>query len=139
MEYTLSHVYELKAENEKDPVIKVVYQKLRDDSLGHLALINAALKALGKNVPEPIMIKIAELDPSTMKKEEINIDEVDAALEEMEAAAATLFTLFAEDFPDARFSRFFWAMREDEKLHLRLLKDVKAYKKRKDNTVNTSN
>ena len=79
-----------------------------------------------------------ELDPSTMKKEEINIDEVDTALEEMESAAATLFALFAKDFSDTRFSKFFWAMRDDEKLHLRLLNDIKAYKKRKDNKMNTS-
>ena len=57
----------------------------------------------------------------------------------MEAAAATLFALFAEDFPDVRYSRFFWAMRDDEKLHLRLLRDIKAYKKQKADTANLSN
>jgi len=71
MEYTLSHVYELKAENEENPIIKVIYQKLRDDSSRHLALIENSLKTLGKSLPKPIMIKITELDPSTMKKEEI--------------------------------------------------------------------
>ena len=84
------------------------------------------------------MIKIAELDPSTMKREENNIDKVDTALEEMETAAATLFALFAEDFPDARLSRFFWAMRDDEKLHLRLLKKVKAYKRREDDVADAT-
>ena len=132
MEYTLSHIYGLKAQNEKDPVIKVLYQKLRDDSSRHLALINNALKMLRKEIPKPRMIKVLGIDPSTMKKEEISIDEIDTALEEMEAASATLFALAAEDFPDPSFSRFFGAMQDDEKLHLRLLKDVKAYRKLKD-------
>jgi len=135
MEYTLSHIYGLKAEDEEDPIIRVIYQKLRDDSSKHLALIENALKTLGKSLPKPIMIRIAELDPSTMKREEINIDKVDTALEEMEAAAATLFALFAEDFPNPRLSRFFSAMRDDEKLHLRLLKEVRAYKRRGDDAA----
>jgi len=128
MEYTLSHIFGLKAENEKDPVIKVIYQKLRDDSSKYLVLITNALKMLGKDVPEPRMIRVLGLDPSTMK-EELSIDEVDTVLEEMEAASATLFALAAEDFPDPIFSRFFWIMRDEEKLHQRLLKDIKAYKK----------
>jgi len=131
LEYTLSHIYGLKAEIEKDPIVKVVYQKLRDDSSKHLALISNALKSLGKKVPEPMMMKVLGIDLSTMKKEEISIDEVDTALEEMEASSAALFALVAEDFPDPRFSGFFWAMRDDEKTHLRLLRDVKAYRKGK--------
>jgi len=80
LEHTLSHIFELKAENEKDPVIKIIYQKLRDDSSRHLALINNALKMLGKKVPEPRIIKVLGVDPSTMKKEEISINEVDITL-----------------------------------------------------------
>jgi len=129
MEYTLAHVYRLKAENEKDPAIKVVYQKLRDDSSRHQTLISSALKMLGKEVPEPRMIKVLGVDPSTMKIEEISTDEVDTTLEEMEAASATLFALVAEDFPDPSFSGFFWAMRDDEKVHLKLLRSIKAYRK----------
>jgi len=86
---------------------------------------------LRKEIPKPRMIKVLGIDPSTMKKEEISIDEIDTALEEMEAASATLFALAAEDFPDPIFSRFFWVMRDEEKLHRRLLKDIEAYRKRK--------
>jgi len=131
LEYTLSNIYRIKAENENNPVVKIVYQKLRDDSSRHLALISNALKMLGKEVPKPRMKKIFEVEPSTMKKREISTDEIDTSLEELEAASATLFALVAEDFPDPSFSRFFWAMRDDEKVHLKLLKGIKAYKKRK--------
>jgi len=84
---------------------------------------------LGKEVPKPRMIKVLGIDPSRMKIEEISADEVDTALEEMEAASATLFALVAEDLPDPSFSRFFWAMRDDEKVRLKLLKSIKAYRK----------
>ncbi len=131
LEYTLSHIFELKAEKEEDPIIKVIYQKLRDDSSKHLALINNALKMVGKETPKPRIIKVMGVDPSTLRKDEISIDEVDTTLEEMEEASATLFALSAEDFPDRRFSGFFWAMRDDERVHLKLLKNVKAYRKLK--------
>lgn len=131
LEYTLAHIFRVKAENEKDSIVKVIYLRLRDDSSRHLSLISNALKMIGKEIPKPRIIKVMGIDPSTMRKEEISINEVDTALEELEVASATLFALAAEDFPDPIFSRFFWAMRDDEKLHLRLLRDIKAYRKEK--------
>jgi len=110
----LVHVYKLKSKNEKDPVAKVIYQKLRDDSSSHMALLTEALKIvgkkMGKKIPNPIVIKVMDLDPLTMKKEETSINEVDTTLEEMEAASAALFALFAKSFSDPHFSRFFRAM-----------------------------
>jgi hypothetical protein len=131
LEYTLSHIYGLKAQNEKEQIIKIIYQKLSDDSATHLALITSALRIVKKEIPKPRMVKVLGFDPSTMKKEEILIDEVDTDLEEIEAASAALFALVAEDFPDSRFAGFFWAMHRDEKLHQRLLKDIRAYKEMK--------
>ena len=67
----MSHIFEVKAENEKDPLVKVIYQKLRDDSSKHLALISNTLEMIGKKIPKPKMIKVMGIEPSTMKKEEI--------------------------------------------------------------------
>jgi len=77
------------------------------------------------------MMKIMGLDPSTMKKEEIAIDEVDTSIEEMETAAAIFFGAFADEFPDRRLSKFFNRMRDEEWEHQKLLMDIKEYRKMK--------
>ena len=135
MEYTLFHVYKLKAENEKDPILRVIYQKLSDDSLGHMAFVEKALVMLrikaGREIPKPIMMKVVSLDPSSMRKEEVAVDEVDVWLEEMETASAIYFGAFADEFPDKRLSTFFNRIRDNELEHQKLLKDIKEYRKMK--------
>jgi len=132
VEFTLFNVYLVKAKDEKDPIIKVIYEKLSNDSLSHLNLVENALKILRvvekKEIPSTTMLKIMEQDPLTMTKKETDIDAVDSFLEEMETAAASYFHALADDFPDHKYVTFFERMAEEEREHQKLLKAIKSYK-----------
>jgi len=126
IEYSLFYIFQLKARYEEDPISKAVYEKIRNDSLVHKVIIEHAIRALGREVAEPVMLKVLNYDLATMKKEEASMEEVEDALEELEAISATYFIIMAERFPDPSFSRLFKTIHDDEEVHRSLLKDLRA-------------
>lgn len=96
-----------------------------------MALLKSAIRAIGGEAPNPVMLKIREYDPSTTEIDEILINEIDLDLEEMEASAARYFSLLTDKFPDRRYSILFNAMRDEELLHQRMLRAIREYKRRK--------
>ena len=85
IEYTLYHFFRLRAENERDPIAKVVYRKLRNDSRVHMIILEDAIRALGKKVPKRIMLEVINFDVDTMERREALMEDVEDALEDLEA------------------------------------------------------
>jgi len=131
IEYTLAHLYKERAGQERDPIIKVLYVMIANDSLNHLDLVKYAINMIGGEVPKPTLMKVSGYDPSAMKTEESLINEIDIGLEEMEAASMVHFGVLAEKFYDARYSDLFRAVQEDEAVHQKILRAIRSHRKGK--------
>ena len=127
IEFTLAYVY-LKYRDDAQP-IKILYQKLRDDSLSHLSLIESALKALGKRVPRPRMLSITGGTPFMSRIRGLSLskmrEDAYAEIEKMEVKAASSFAKLSEEFLDERYSALFHIMRDEEIMHQRMLRIIR--------------
>jgi len=128
VEFTLGYVY-LKYRDEAQP-IKILYQKLRDDSLSHLSLIESALKALGKKVPRPRMLSITGGTPFMSRIKGLSLskirEETYAEIEKMEVEVASSFAKLSEEFLDERYSALFRLMRDEKITHQRMLRIIRG-------------
>jgi len=126
IEYSLFQIFQLKAKYEEDSVSKAVYERICNDSFIHKVIIEHVIRALGREVAEPVMLKVQNYNSTKMKKEEASMEEVGDALEELEAISARYLIIMAERFPDPSFSRLFKTIHDDEEVHRSLLKDLRA-------------
>jgi len=126
IEYSIFRIFQLKARREEDPVSKAVYEKICNDSLVHRVIIERAIRALGREVTEPVMLRVLNYNSATMGKEEASMEEVEDALEELEAISARYLIIMAERFPDPSFLRLFRRIHYDGEINRSLLKDLRA-------------